>query len=86
MKHFGVVDFDWVLRLFNNNASIEVCDSLYTRFVDGQNLSLNENYRRKDFYYSLDFIENFQAEYPKEVKLAYKKIHGSRARYFYFDT
>jgi len=82
-EHFGVVDFDWVLRLFHQNASIEVCDSLYNRYVDGKNLSLDESYRRKDFYYSLMFIENYEQQYPKEVQISFKKIHGSRARYYY---
>lgn len=82
-ENFGVVDFDWVLRLFHQNDSIELCDSLCTRFVNGQNLSLKESYRKKDFYYSLMFIENYLNEYPKEVRIANLKIHGSRARYYY---
>ncbi|NND95361.1 MAG: glycosyltransferase family 2 protein [Flavobacteriales bacterium] len=81
---FGVVDFDWVLRLFKGNPSIEVSDSLYKRFVDEENLSLNEAYRKKDFYYSLMFIEEYMAEYPSQVKKSNLKIHGSRARYYYF--
>lgn len=80
---FGMVDFDWVLRLFHRKESIEVCDSLYTRIVDGQNLSLNNLYRKNDFYYSLMFIENYMDDYPKEVQTANLKIHGSRARYYY---
>lgn len=82
-EHFGMVDFDWVIRLFYNQDSIEICGSLYTRYVEGANLSLNEDYRRKDFYYSLLTIEKYQDEYPREVITGYKKIHGSRARYYY---
>ncbi|MFN0200499.1 MAG: glycosyltransferase family 2 protein [Bacteroidia bacterium] len=82
-EHFGVVDYDWLLRLFHQNASIEVCQSLYLRFVDGKNLSLNEGYRRKDFYYSLMHIENYEALYPKETAISFQKIHGSRARFYY---
>lgn len=80
---FGVVDYDWILRLFHQQTSIEINKALYTRNVFGSNLSLNEEYRRKDFYYSLLTIERFQDEYPAEVKLSYKKIHGSRARFYY---
>jgi glycosyltransferase involved in cell wall biosynthesis len=80
---FGMIDFDWVLRLFHGKESIEVCDSLYTRIVDGQNLSLNKLYRKNDFYYSLMFIETYMDDYPKEVRTANLKIHGSRARYYY---
>jgi len=82
-EHFGVVDYDWILRLFHQQESIEVCDALYVRFVNKNNLSLNDSYRRKDFYYSLYFIEQYQVTYPKETKRAYLKIHGSRARYYY---
>lgn len=80
---FGAVDYDWVLRLFHQQKSIEVCDSLYTRYVDGKNLSLNPNYRRQDFYYSLYYIEQLETLYPAETRIAYRKIQGSRARYYY---
>lgn len=82
-EHFGMVDYDWVLKLFHQNDSIEISDALYTRYVAGSNLSLNESYRRKDFYFSLLFIESYEDLYPREVRIAYKKIHGSRARYYY---
>ncbi len=82
-ENFGMVDFDWILRLFHKNDSIEVCASLYFRHVKPNNLSLNENYRTKDFYFSLMSIEQYIALYPKEVKISYKKIHGTRARYYY---
>jgi hypothetical protein len=80
---FGVVDFDWLLRLFENNTSIEVCKTLVTRHLIGSNLSLNETYRQKDFYYSLMFIEQYRESYPKAYIQAYKRIHGTRARYYY---
>jgi glycosyltransferase involved in cell wall biosynthesis len=79
----GMVDFDWILRLFHQNTSIEVCDSLYNRFVDGNNLSLNEAYRKTDFSHSLMFIKEYETLYPKEVKISTRKIHGSMARYYY---
>ncbi len=80
---YGMVDFDWMVQLFHNQKSIEVCEPLYTRNVDGNNLSLNESYREKDFDFSLNFIKKYISEYPKEVEIANKKIHGSRARYYY---
>lgn len=82
-ENFGMVDFDWLLRLFHSQESIEVGESLYYRHVEKENLSLNENYRIKDFYFSLMFIEQYLPLYPKEVRVSYKKIHGSRARYYY---
>lgn len=82
-EHFNQVDYDWILRLFHNNDSIEVCDSLYYRNVSGNNLSLNESYRKTDFYYSLMTIETYEEQYPAQVRKAYLRIHGSRARYYY---
>lgn len=82
-EHFNQVDYDWILRIFHNNDSIEVCDSLYFRYVSGSNLSLNESYRRKDFYYSLMTIETYEEQYPVEARKAYLRTHGSRARYYY---
>jgi glycosyltransferase involved in cell wall biosynthesis len=81
--HFGMVDLDWVLQLFHKRASAEVCESLYNRYVDGENLSLRENFIIRDFYYSLMTIETYAAAYPQAVRTAYKRIHGSRARYHY---
>lgn len=82
-EHYGMVDYDWILRLFHGQESVEICDTLYTRFVEGSNLSLNETYRQKDFDYSLRYIENYNKQYPKEAKTATRKIHGTMARYYY---
>lgn len=82
-EHFGMVDLDWVLKLFHRRPSAEVCESLYNRYVDGDNLSLREKFIIRDFYYSLLSIEEYAAAYPRAVRIAYKRIHGSRARYHY---
>ncbi|HEY9045189.1 MAG TPA: glycosyltransferase family 2 protein [Ohtaekwangia sp.] len=82
-EHFGMLDFDWLLRLFENRTSAEVPINLVTRFVDGSNLSLNHDYRKKDYYYSLMCLEAFEKKYPKEVAQATRRINGSRARYSY---
>jgi glycosyltransferase involved in cell wall biosynthesis len=85
-EHFGVVDYDWILRLFNNQSSLEISQSLYVRYVSQENLSLNEKYRKIDFYYSLFTLEEYENQYPKEVALSYKKIHGTRAKYYYLSN
>lgn len=82
-EEYGVADYDWGLALFHQQASIEVMRPLYTRHVDGVNLSLNPAYREKDFLHSLTTLKKYEALYPKEVKLARKRIYGTRARYFY---
>jgi glycosyltransferase involved in cell wall biosynthesis len=82
-EHFGAVDYDWVLRLFEGRDAIEVCRSLYTRHVEGGNLSLNSTFSARNFYYALLTLEEYATRYPTQVRLAYKRLHASRARYFY---
>lgn len=82
-EQFGMVDFDWILRLFHQQASIELCDSLYVRHVEKDNLSLNETYRQNDFTYSLLTLEHYKEQYPQETIISRKRIHGSMARYYY---
>jgi len=76
-EQYGMIDFDWVLKLFNNQKSVEVCNALYLRKVDGSNLSLNQQYRINDYQYSLQSIDKYKSEYEKEVKLAERRINGS---------
>lgn len=80
---YGMIDFDWVLRLFYNQPSVEFCDSLYIREVNGRNLSLEESYRLRDYDFSLKFISQYSKEFPKEVKISRDRINGSLARYYY---
>jgi len=82
-EQYGMIDFDWVLKLFNNQKSVEVCSALYLRKVDGSNLSLNQQYRINDYQYSLQSIDKYKSEYEKEVKLAERRINGSMGRYYY---
>ena len=82
-QEIGMIDFDWVLRLFHNNTSVELCCPLYIRKVRKNNLSLDEDYRIKDYNFSLRFIDNYTECYPDEVLLSKKKINGTLARYYY---
>ena len=82
-EEYGMIDFDWVLKLFHNKPSIEVCKSLYLRKVEEKNLSLNEKYRINDYNYSLNTIDEFSDKYPSEVRISEKRINGSLARYYY---
>ncbi|MDO8898040.1 MAG: glycosyltransferase family 2 protein [Bacteroidales bacterium] len=82
-EEFGALDYDWILRLFYKQRSAEICASLYNRYVEQSNLSMDENYRKKDFEYALKVIEKYKEAYPKAVKKAYKKIHGTMGRYYY---
>ncbi len=83
-EHFGKVDFDWILRLFHHQDSIEVNELLYTRKKYGENLSLDEQYRIIDTFYSLMSIQQFYNQYPREVEISHKRIYGTLARYYYY--
>lgn len=82
-EYFGMIDYDWTLRLFENKTSVEIPISLVSRFVNKDNLSLNYEYRKRDYYFSLMCLETYEKKYPHEVSLAHKRINGSRARYYY---
>lgn len=82
-ENFGKMDYDWGLKLFEGNCSVEICRALYYRYVDDSNLSLNLEYRDLDFYYSLMTLEHYSDMYPRQVRQGYKRLHGTRARYFY---
>lgn len=83
---FGMIDYDWILRLFENRTSAEIPKCLVTRYVNSENLSLNNDYRRKDFYYSLYTLENYQERYLRETEKGMKHLNGTRARYFYLQN
>ncbi len=82
-EEFGMIDFDWVLKLFHNQNSIELCKPLYIRNISLDNLSLNEKYRKIDYNYSLSTINNYMANYSKDVRLSQRRINGSMGRYYY---
>lgn len=82
-EEYGMIDFDWVLRLFHNNSSVEVCKSLYLRKVKRNNLSLDESYRINDYKYSMKTVSDFSDQYPSQVKISKKRINGSMGRYYY---
>jgi len=84
-EYFGQMDYDWGLKLFEGNCSVEICRSLYKRYVEDFNLSLNSQYRTKDFYYSLMTLDHYSEKYPQQVRVGYKRLYGSRARYFYLS-
>ena len=84
-ENFGLVDFDWLLKLFDGNDSVHIPKELVIRNTNGRNLSLDLRYRLIDYHYSLLSLENYQQRFPKEVALAVKRINGTRARYHFLQ-
>ena len=69
-EDFGMVDYDWILKILHNNSSIEVCEALYTRKINENNLSLDRNYRKNDFEITHNAIKSFLNYIKKNQLLA----------------
>lgn len=82
-EEFGMADFDWLLRLLHGRHSLEVCAPLFKRYVDGDNLSLNKNYRNNDYHVSLKAIRSYSSQYPEASARGELRLNGSLARYHY---
>jgi glycosyltransferase involved in cell wall biosynthesis len=82
-EEFGFLDYDWLTRLFENQTSIELPDLLFTRYIEGNNLSFNEKYRVLDHQAGIALLAQYQISYPKECKKGIQKFHGTLARYYY---
>ncbi len=82
-EKYGMIDFDWILNLFYNQKSVEVCLPLYLRKVKSENLSLNEQYRINDYNYTLKTVLSYKDEYSDLVKCSEQRINGSMGRYYY---
>ena len=82
-EEYGMIDFDWVLKLFYNQRSVEICSALYFREVKENNLSLNEQYRINDYNHSVNAILSYKKEYPYLVDISKKRLNGSMGRYYY---
>lgn len=82
-EEYGCVDYDWLVRLFENNASVHCNRPLATRFVYGRNLSLQRSYREKEYALSLRAAGEYMGKYPAEAQEALYRINGTRARYHY---
>ncbi|MFO7573961.1 MAG: glycosyltransferase [Bacteroidales bacterium] len=82
-EHFGCIDFDWLLRIFRNNRSVQVDQPLVTRIVEQKNLSLKDDYRIKEYNYALTTLEKYRSVYPSESRRGIKRTNGTRARYHY---
>ncbi|MFM6946780.1 MAG: glycosyltransferase family 2 protein [Flavobacteriales bacterium] len=80
---YGFLDYDWFVRLFENQVSIQVPAVLFTRMVRDENLSLNENYRLRDYHIGLATLNHYSKSFPKECAIGKSKFNGTLARYYY---
>lgn len=71
---FGMLDYDWMLKVTENRTCTHT-EPCVVRYVSGNNLSLDPEYRKKDFYMAMLKIDG-------NLK-AMRRLCGSRARYYY---
>ncbi|HWR75417.1 MAG TPA: glycosyltransferase [Bacteroidales bacterium] len=82
-EEYGCVDYDWLLRLFEGRSSVHCSKALATRYISGENLSLQSGYRGKEYNLSARTAESYRVKYPDEAAQAFYRINGTRARYHY---
>ena len=82
-EHFGFCDFDYRLRLFENQRTAQICYPLVIRYVNGQNLSLDPYYHQTVYHYNSMILETYEERYPKETHIALSNLNGMYASYFY---
>ena len=73
-EQFGQLDYDWLLRATKERKCVEI-NPCVLRYIDGHNLSLDPDYRRRDFYLGLLQVDG-------DTKTM-KRWFASRARYHY---
>jgi len=73
-EYFGALDYDWVLKA-TANRPCSVVKPCVIRHVTGKNLSLDPEYRKKDFYTAMLLADG-------NIR-AMRRICGTRARYYY---
>lgn len=82
-EHFGMCDFDWILRVYKNRPSIHINMALVERRIHGGNLSLDRSYRITDYCNSIYTFERYMSSYPRETRIGRRRVAGTLARYFY---
>lgn len=83
---YGKIDYDWGLKLFHQNTSIEICEELYIRYIDGENLSLNEEYRILECDFNISVLKGYIERYPIEAIEGIKKTNGSMGKFYYLKN
>ena len=82
-EKFGMVDYDYQLRLLENNLATRISNPLTRRNIDETNLSLNIGYGFNDYNVSKEYYLKYSKNYPIETKIGQKHLDGTMARYFY---
>jgi len=73
-ERYGYLDYDWLLAVTKDRKCVET-EPVVIKYIAGDNLSYNKEYRLNDFYNNLKIADGRFG--------AMKRICGTRARYHY---
>lgn len=54
--------------------------------MNKKNLSLDIDYRKKDYHFAMLVYENYEKKYPKEMSEGIKSFNASRAKFHYLTN
>ena len=80
---FGLMDFDYMLRLTEHQKAVKVNTPVFVRYSHGFNLSLDSRFRGVSYWFSSMALEYYYNRYPREVVIGMGKLSGTKARYHY---
>jgi len=72
---FGLLDYDWLVKI-TKDRKYAITEPVVNRYVNGNNLSLDPEYRKKDFYMIMLHVDGDLD--------AMKRLCGTRGRYYYY--
>ncbi|MCB0430592.1 MAG: glycosyltransferase family 2 protein [Flavobacteriales bacterium] len=82
-EQFGMVDYDWILNVFRNNPSVEVRKCIMIRHTHFNNLSMNYEFRKYNYYKSMMAMEAYEYDYPELVAEGIRRLNGAHGRFHY---
>jgi glycosyltransferase involved in cell wall biosynthesis len=82
-EKYGLSDFDYILKIFEGRRAVKIGIPLVCKHVTGDNLSLDGQYREIDFDHSMDILHQYENTYPRQVRTARRRLHGTLGRYRY---
>ena len=74
-ERWGFLDYDWLLMVTRGRVC-KTTDPVVIKYVSGNNLSLNDEYRSADFWMNLKQVDG--------NKGAMKRICSTRGKYYYY--
>lgn len=82
-ENFGLMDFDYMLRLTEYKSAAKVNAPVFIRYSHGFNLSLAARFRDVSYWFSSMTLETYFRRYPREALVGLGRLSGTKARFHY---